>query len=77
MTKFNEVFKRLGLKKSNEMGDDWKQVNGQMSFVATAEQGLIWSIDGQGDAWTWNLSEISIEEIIDNTKENWTLVSAS
>jgi hypothetical protein len=42
-----------------------------MTFVATAEEGITWGIDVDGEVWRWLEGEISIEEVVDNVDHHW------
>lgn len=45
-----------------------------MAYVATAEQGIVWALDGEGNVWVLNEGTISIEEVIDNAEHDWVLI---
>jgi hypothetical protein len=70
----HEVYRRTGLDQEAApwgTGTDWDQVPGEMIYVATAEEGIVWGIDTDGEVWRWLEGEISIEEIVDNTEHHW------
>jgi hypothetical protein len=45
-----------------------------MAFVSTAEQGIVWALDQDGNLWILDTGDISVQEVIDNTDGGWTLV---
>ncbi len=47
-----------------------------MSLVKTAEQGIVWGIDNDNDAWMLKGGEITVEEIVRNTDSGWTEVKS-
>jgi len=46
-----------------------------MTYIATAEQSVVWAIDVDGEVWRWNGGEITIEAIVNNVDHGWTHVS--
>jgi hypothetical protein len=46
-----------------------------MSFVATAEEGIVWGIDPEGEVWRYDGGEISIQEVINNVDHGWKLIA--
>jgi hypothetical protein len=54
----------------------FQQIVGQFHFVATAEEGITWAIDDNDKPWRFKAGEISIEDVIENTKHGWSLVNA-
>ncbi len=65
-----EVYRRAGMVE-HDYGTSWEEVPGEMRFVSTAEEGITWGIDPEGEVWRWLEGEISIEEIVDNTHHHW------
>jgi len=47
-----------------------------MAYVATAEQGIVWALDGDGNVWVLDIGEISIEEEIHNEDLGWDVVES-
>jgi len=45
-----------------------------MNYIATAEQGIVWGLDGEGNVWVLDIGEISIEVEIRNEDNGWILV---
>jgi len=39
--------------------------------VSTAEQGVVWAIDVDGEVWRWRGGEITVEEIVNNVDHDW------
>lgn len=73
----NEVFRREGVNHETTpwgTGTGWEEVPGEMSFVATAEEGITWGIDVDGEVWRWIGGEISVEVVVNNIDHGWTLV---
>jgi len=47
---------------------------GSMSFVSTAEEKLVWALDQSGSLWVLDTGEISVDDVVHNEDEGWTLV---
>jgi hypothetical protein len=71
VNRWNEIFRRTGMSIANAGGDDWEQHQGEMTYVSTAEEGIVWAIDDDHDVWVLRAGSISVEEVIDNTP-TWT-----
>jgi hypothetical protein len=59
----NEVYKRIGVDHAQTpygVGHEWMQIAGEMTYVATAEEGIVWGIDVDGEVWRYDGGEISI-----------------
>jgi hypothetical protein len=70
----NEVYRRDGVDhtaKPYEAGTSWKQVLGTQSFVTTAEDGVTWAIDAEGEVWRWDGGVITMEAIVNNVEDDW------
>jgi hypothetical protein len=79
VTMFNEVYQRRGLSWTSEsendlVGDSWNEVKGWMTYVSTAEEGIVWAIDVEYDVWVLETGSITIADIIRNQELGWTLV---
>jgi hypothetical protein len=73
----NEVYQRVGVDHTAApyaVGTEWNQVPGEQSFVTTAEEGVVWAIDAEGEVWRWRGGEITVEEIVNNVEHGWTHV---
>ena len=73
----NEVYSREGVDHASSpwgTGFGWIQVPGEMTYVATAEEGIVWGIDVDGEVWRYDGGEISIQVVINNVDHGWTLV---
>jgi hypothetical protein len=73
----NEVYQREGvdhLSSPYGTGFGWVQVPGEMTYVATAEEGIVWGIDADGEVWRYDGGDISIQVVINNVDHGWTLV---
>ncbi len=45
-----------------------------MTWVSTAEEGVVWGIDEEHDIWIYRDGDISIEEFTTNDEHGWTHV---
>jgi hypothetical protein len=50
-------------------------MEGSMAFVTTAEEGIVWGLDQSGALWLYDMGQITIQDIIKNEEEGWTLVT--
>jgi hypothetical protein len=50
----------------NPMGTAWKKECGEMMYVSTAEQGVVWAIDDDHDVWVLKTGTITIDQTINN-----------
>jgi hypothetical protein len=65
VNRWNEIFRRTD-------DQEWTRVTGEMTYVSTAEEGIVWAIDDDHDVWVYKIFEgISIEKKVDNTP-TWT-----
>lgn len=74
----NEVYQRKGLDQDQHpygVGNEWDQILGVMTYVATAEQGIVWGIDPVGEVWRYDGGDISIQEVINNVDHGWKLIA--
>ena len=70
----HEVYRRTGVDHAAnpwETGVAWEAVAGPQAFVATAEEGITWAIDAEGEVWRWKQGLITIEQVIDNVAHEW------
>ncbi len=74
MNPYREVYRRL-FTAENPAGIEWEQMPGHMSYVATAEEGIVWALDDEDDIWIWEEGKISVEEVIRNEKVGFTQVA--
>ena len=47
---------------TNPTGDDWEKRQGEMIYVSSAEEGIVWAIDEDHDVWVLKAGMISVEE---------------
>jgi len=69
VNRWNEIFRRTGMSAANAGGDDWEQHQGEMTYVSTAEEGIVWAIDDDHDVWVLRAGTISVDVVIDNEPE--------
>jgi hypothetical protein len=68
---YNEVYRRTDLSNNNKLGATWEQVAGTMIYVSTAEQGVVWALDVEGDVWIYETGDISVEEQYDPETDDY------
>jgi hypothetical protein len=76
----NEVYQREGVDHAQTpygTGFGWNQIPGDMTYVATAEEGIVWGIDVDGEVWRYDGGDISIQVVINNIDHGWTLVEGA
>jgi len=66
---WHEVFKRVGITADTPGGTEWEEIPCEMSYVSTAEQGIVWAIDDNHDVWVLRTGSISTETEINNYPE--------
>jgi len=74
----HEVYRRVGVNHQQDpygVGTSWTQILGEMAFVATAEEGIVWGIDFEGEVWRYDGGSISIQEVINNVDHGWKLIA--
>jgi len=71
VNRWNEIFRRTGLSDTNHSGDGWEQHQGEMTYVSTAEEGIVWAIDDDHDVWVLKAGTISVVDVVDN-EPTWT-----
>jgi hypothetical protein len=67
VNRWNEIFRRTD-------DQEWTRVTGEMTYVSTAEEGIVWAIDDDHDVWVLKTGKITVEEQIHND-EWWTPVT--
>ena len=45
-----------------------------MSFTSSAEVGIVWALNPEGEAWILKVGEITTHEYVENIPAGWTLV---
>ena len=45
-----------------------------MAWLASAEEGIVWAINPEGEAWILKVGTITTREYVDNIPNGWTLV---
>jgi hypothetical protein len=73
VNRWNEIFVRRGADQNALHSAPWEQHQGEMAYVSTAEQGIVWAIDDDHDVWVLRTGSISVEEVINN-EPDWTPV---
>jgi len=67
VNRWNEIFVKRNVDHvNNPLGDDWAQHQGEMIYVSTAEQGIVWAIDDDHDVWVLRAGTITTGIIINN-----------
>jgi hypothetical protein len=56
----------------NEEGVDWLQRESFMAYVSTAEEGIVWALDEEGEVWILDSGTISIDDTVPNDQLGWT-----
>ena len=67
VNKWNEIYKRTGIDSTNPTGSNWEKHQGEMTYVSSAEEGIVWAIDDDHDVWVLKAGVISVEEEVDNS----------
>ena len=68
-----ELFEREEVTESNPDGVAWKQREKFMAWVSTAEEGIVWALDEEGEVWILNDGTISVDDYVPNNELGWTL----